>query len=185
MSNYTIYLGLLVIELLFAISFCIYTFSLLFSSFMGSPYVPTKNKEIDEILKQAHLKKNQLFMELGSGDGRVVRRAVQQYGVKGIGVDINALLVSFSRVKTKFSKIRNISFYAKNIMDVDLRNADVLYLFLMPELIKKLTPKLEKELKTGTLIISHGFKIEAWQGKYLTDTISHVPFPTYYYRINS
>src|SRR3989338_8627805 len=96
--NVILYLTLLILELLFLGGLAAYSIGLLYSSIMGAPYVPTSKKHIDEILKKANLDKDQTFMELGSGDGRLVRRAVQVYGVKGIGIDINSLLVLLSRL---------------------------------------------------------------------------------------
>lgn len=146
---------------------------------MGSPYVATTNKRIDLILKKANLKKNKIFIELGSGDGRVVRTAVKKYGVYGVGVDINPLLIFWSRLLSLKYK-NKLKFITQNIFATDLRKADYLYLFLMPKLIEKLKPKLEHELKKGTIVISHGFKIDGWDKK-IKDIIKINPFWTYYY----
>jgi len=150
---------------------------------MGAPYVPTKNKELLQFLKEAGLKKGQVFLELGCGDGRVVRTAVKEYGVKGIGIDVNPTLILWAKMKTKFYKVPGVIFRRENVFNTDLKDADVIYLFLMPELVKKLLPKMKKELKKNTLIISHGFKVEGWE-KSLFKTIPNKPFPTYYYRFN-
>lgn len=120
-------------------------------------------------------------MELGSGDGRLVRRAVQLYGVRGIGVDINSLLIMLSKFIASRQHLLDVSFLNKNIFDVDLSNADCIYMFLMPETIKKLLPKMEKEIKKGALVISHGFKITGWEKK-MTYMIKSEPFSTFYYK---
>ena len=120
-------------------------------------------------------------MELGSGDGRIVRRAVQVYGVKGIGVDINSLLIILSKVLAGRQRLKDVSFIRRNIFDVDFSQADTIYMFLMPETIKKLLPKMEKEIHKGTLVISHGFKITGWEKK-IVYTIKSEPFSTFYYK---
>jgi hypothetical protein len=74
----------------------------------------------------------------------------------------------------------NVEFCRKNIFDVSLEKADVIYLFLMPALISKLVPKFKKELRKKTLIISHGFKVKGF-GPYLVKFLDRRPFPTYYY----
>jgi SAM-dependent methyltransferase len=176
------YYLLLFIELLFFASFSVYVIFLIYSHIKGSPYVPTKTKETLFILKEAHLKKKQIFYELGCGDGRVVRYAVKDYKVKGFGVDINPLLILYSKFLCFLQKIKGIMFIREDIMKIDLENANVVYLFLMPEFLKRLIPKFEKELKKNTIVISHGFKIIDWQKK-LYKTIQHTPFPTYFYRI--
>lgn len=176
------YSFLIFVELLFAFSACIYAVSALYSSFMGSAYVPTRNKDIEGILKVARLRKGQVFMDLGSGDGRVVKMAVKKYGVHGIGIDINPTLIFLANLRNKFEKIKHLEFQRKNIKDADFKKADVIYIFLMPNFIAQLTPLLRKNMKKKVLIISHGFKIIGWE-KYTVKTIQSRPFPTYFYRL--
>jgi len=177
MIPFILYFLTLIFLLVFLIGITVYTLSLIYSSFKGSPYVPTSKKRIKEILKTADLKKGKLFIELGSGDGRIVRTAVNQYQVKGIGVDINPLLIFWAKILGS----KNIDFKVEDIFKTDLRKADYLYIFLMPKLIEDLKEKLEKELKKGTVVISHGFPIEYWQKK-LYKKIDSKPFPTYFYK---
>ncbi len=177
------YLLLVIALLLFLLSMITYTLSLFYSSLKGSPYVPTKQKELEYILKEAHLKKGRTFLELGCGDGRVVRTAVINYKVKGIGIDINPLIIHYARFLANRQNIA-CEFCVKDIFDTDYGNTDYLYLFLMPDLLKKLLPVFEKQLKKSAIIISHGFKLHAWE-QYLYKTIPHTPFPTYFYRFNN
>ncbi|MEM4260650.1 MAG: class I SAM-dependent methyltransferase [Candidatus Woesearchaeota archaeon] len=150
---------------------------------MGSPYVPSKQKEIEFILKQIKFKKNNRFVDLGCGDGRVVRTAVKKYQLIGLGVDINPILIFIARVYAYFSMITsNISFIRGNFFNISLKNTDYVYIFLMPDLIKKLKYKLKKELKKQTIVISHGFPIIGWEKK-LIKKVSHIPFPTYFYKL--
>jgi len=181
MGIYFYYLAIL-LEFLFAIGFSILTASFIYSSLKGSPYVPTRQKEIDKILKYAKLKPGQIFYELGCGDGRVARRAAQLYKVKSSGVDVNPILVKYANFLAKFYKIKNCRFIKQDIFATNLRQADILYLFLMPKLISSLVPKMEKELKAKTVIISHGFQIVEWKNK-LYKKIEGKPFWSYYYRI--
>lgn len=177
-----LYVCVLFLELLFFIGISFWFIGMIYSSIMGAPYVATKKNEIDIILKKANLVPGKLFIELGSGDGRIVRSAVRNYKVRGIGIDINPLLVILSRIKARREKLTNIRFEKRNIRNVNLREADYVYIFLMPVLVDRMKDKLQRELKKGTLIISHGFKILWWKDK-LVKTIKHSPFPTYYYRI--
>ena len=168
-------------ELIFAIGFSALTISFIYSSLKGSPYVPTRQKEINIILKTANLKSKQIFIELGCGDGRVCRRAASLYGVKTIGVDVNPLLIWYARFLAKIKSVTNTDFRTQNIFDTNLSKADIVYLFLMPKLIGLIVPKLEKELKKQATVISHGFKIVEWQDR-LVKKIDRRPFPTYFYR---
>lgn len=161
----------------------VYGLSLIYSSLMGSPYVPTRNKVILDILKEVKFKKNCLFVELGSGDARIIRTAVKKYHLKGLAVDINGLINLWAKILSKLDKTnKNIIFKTENIFDTNLTGADYLYLFLMPDLLKKLVPKFDQELKKGTVIISHGFPVSEYNKK-LIKRVDRSPFPTYYYRI--
>ncbi len=144
--------------------------------------MPTKKRVLEKIFSQIPIKKNKLFIELGSGDGRILRYVVKKYQVKGLGVDINPILIKLSQIYAWFENIdKEIRFERKSIFDIDLSQSNYIYIFLMPELIKKLTKKMNKELKNGTIIISHGFKIEDWKNK-LIKVLKDKPFNTYYYR---
>jgi predicted RNA methylase len=149
---------------------------------MGAFYVPTSNKIIDEILKNAGLKKGQLFFDLGSGDGRVVRAAVKKYQVRGVGIEINPLLILVSWILAKMEKLNNIEFRRENLFATDIKNADVIFVFLMPETLKSLKSKIINECQKEVLFISHGFVVEGWE-KYLQKKISRRDFSTYYYRL--
>lgn len=149
---------------------------------MGAPFVPTSAKMIDSILEKAKLKKGQVFIELGSGDGRVVRQAVQKYGVKGVGVELQPILVWYSKLISKLKKLKDISFVTQNLFKTDLKRVDVIFLFLLPKTLEKLREKFITQCKKGTLIISHGFKIKGFDN-HLIGKIDRDIFPTYYYRV--
>jgi hypothetical protein len=156
-------------------------FSIL-SDFFGAPYVPTSAKMVEEILAASKLKKGQLFIELGSGDGRIVRTAVAKYQVRGIGIDIHWVLNVYARILSRLRGLRDISFVQANVYHYDFSKADVIFTFLLPRMMVKLRPKLDKELRKGTLVISHGFAMKGWEKK-LIKKIDRKLFPTYYYKI--
>ena len=177
-----LYVLVITLEIVFLIGFIVFVTFLIYSSIKGAPYVPTNSKEADIILKEANLKKGQSFIELGSGDGRLVRKAAKTYGDHALGIDINPILVWYSKFLAFAESVRNASFLREDLFKVSLKGADIVYLFLMPELLEKLTPALKKDLRKGALVISHGFAIPALK-KNLEKTIVHSPFPTYFYRI--
>lgn len=181
MAVYLYYFGIL-LEIAFLLGFIIFWFYMIYSDLKGSPYVPSKLKEIQFVLKEAKLKKVQKFIDLGCGDGRAVREAVVTYDVEGIGVDVNRVLIWWAKFLTKLKKINNIRFIVSNIFDIDLKEYDVVYVFLLPKILEKLSVKLLKELKKGSQVISHGFRIKGLENQ-LYKTISHEPFPTYFYRL--
>lgn len=149
---------------------------------MGAPYVPTKTKMVQEILKEAKLKKGQIFIEPGCGDGRVTRMAAEDYGVKAIGFDVNLFLILYARMISWINKIPNTEFRVENLFKYDFSQANVVFLFLLPETLEKLANKLKKECQKNTLVISHGFKIKGME-KDLSFTIQRKIFPTYFYKI--
>src|SRR3990167_1598752 len=107
-------------ELIFAIGFTVVTGSFIYSSLKGSPYVPTRQKEIDKILNNANLKTGQNFFELGCGDGRISRRAASQFKVRAVGIDINPFLIWYARLLAKISKTDKLRFIKQNILETDL-----------------------------------------------------------------
>jgi len=175
------YLLILLLILFFLIFMTFYTIFLIYSSVKGSPYVPTKQKVVDNILKHVSFNQKSFLIELGSGDGRFLRKAAIDYEVSGIGFDVNPLLVFWANLLVRLKKIKNIEFKTKNIFDADITKATVVYIFLMPELIEKLNPKFDKELKKGTVLISHGFPVKEGKKK-LEFVLKAKPFSTYYYR---
>jgi len=177
------YLAAIFLLLIFLIFFIIYTAFLIYSTICGSPFVPTNQKKLPAILAAINPKKNKVFIDLGCGDGQVVITAVSNFKVKGIGVDINPILLKIASIKAKLKKIssKNIQFICQDLLLANVSFADYVYLFLMPDLIRKLKPKLEKELKKGAIVISHGFKIEGWERK-LTKILEDKPFSTFYYQ---
>lgn len=177
------YLAVIFSLLIFLIFFSIYTAFLIYSAIRGSPFVSTNKKKLPAILAAAGLKKNKVFIDLGCGDGRVVITAVSNFKVKGVGVEINPILLKIASIKAKLKKLssEDIQFICQDLLLANISFADYIYLFLMPDLIRKLKPKLEKELKKNAIIISHGFKIEGWERK-LIKTLEDKPFCTFYYR---
>jgi phospholipid N-methyltransferase len=181
--NVPLYFLILFTELFILIGVSIYGVSLLFSAFKGAPYVPTSRRQLQSILKNVPFKKGDMLVELGSGDGRLLRLAAQEYGIKGVGIEINPLLIWWSQLLSKKDGTnKNISFIKQSVFDYSLTKADYLYIFLMPELIVKLLPKFQSELKKGVIVISHGFKIVGYEKK-LIHTEQAKTFSTYYYKM--
>lgn len=180
---YIAYLLLVLLLLAFLIGITVYTLFLIYSSLMGSPYVPSKQKEVEFILSQIKFKNNATFFDLGCGDGRIIRTAVKKYQVIGIGYDINPILIFWAKFLANINGLkRNINFKTENILKISYKHAQYVYIFLMPDLIIKLKKILEHDLKKGAVVISHGFPVVGWEKK-LFKKISHIPFPTYYYKI--
>ncbi len=178
-----LYYLLLISELIILLCVSIYGMALVFSTLKGAPYVPTSKKQLARIFDVVKPKRGTFFIELGSGDGRIIRFAAKKYGVVGEGVEVNALLNFFARFFARRDKVdKQISFVSKNIFEYDCKKADYVYLFLMPQLIIKLLPFFKKQLRKNTIIISHGFKLPGWEKK-MFHTLPDKAFSTYYYKM--
>ncbi|MFH1826988.1 MAG: methyltransferase domain-containing protein [bacterium] len=183
MLFYIFYLIVIFLILIFIALVAIYLVGLIYSSFKGSPYVPTKRKILQNILKQAGLRKGQTFIDIGCGDGRVVEEAIVGFKAKGTGIDINPLLIFRANARAKIKKI-DADYRIENIKKLDLVKYNMVYVFLMPEFINKISHQLKSALLNKSTIVSHGFKVNQLK-KYLKKTIKDKTFPTYIYRISS
>lgn len=129
----------------------------------GAPFVPMEPKVVEGVMKLVEVKKDEIFYDLGSGDGRLVIAAALR-GAKAYGIEIDFLRVWYSRVWIYLLRLsKNAKIIQKNIFDVDLSNADVVCLYLLPETNEKIQNKLKKELKKGTPVVSVAFTFSGWQ----------------------
>lgn len=126
-------------------------------------FVPTPPETVDEMLRQAHLKKGDVLYDLGSGDGRIPIAAAKQYGVRAVGIDIDAKLVEEAKETAKREGVDNlVSFRNEDMFAADIHDATVVTLYLSNTLNVMMRPKLLRELKPGSLIISHDFRMGDW-----------------------
>ncbi len=121
-----------------------------------APYVPTKMELIKKILKSAGVNKNKKFYELGSGDGRVIYEAAQM-GADSIGIEQSWLRVWYSIYQAVKFHLPNAHFFHGDIFKKNYKDADIIYIYLLPKGIKKLEQKLPIEVKRGTIIITQTY----------------------------
>lgn len=128
------------------------------------PYVPTPNAVVQAMLKLSNVSNKDLVYDLGSGDGRIPI-ASAQIGAKAIGVEINPKLVQQCQENAKKAGVSDrVKCLQQDLFQTDLSKATVVTLYLLPEINQKLYPKLIKELKPGTKIISHAFDMgDKWK----------------------
>lgn len=120
-------------------------------------FVPTPQQVVEKMLELAEVKKGDVLYDLGCGDGRIVVTAAKKYGVKAIGFDIDPKRVQESLANVKSNKVEHlVTIKQADIFTLDLREANVVTLYLLPELNVRLMPQLEK-LKPGSRIVSHDF----------------------------
>jgi len=129
-----------------------------------APWVPSWTKDLPRIFKLADLKPGQIFYDLGCGNGKVVVYANKHFKAKAIGLEIGLPLYLVCKIKQLFNWDKNLQFKYKNLFSEDLSQADVVFVFGMPNTIKdKLKAKLEKELKKGAKVVSYVFAVKGWE----------------------
>jgi len=127
------------------------------------PFVPTPHSIVEQMLALAEVGPNDLVVDLGSGDGRIVIAAAKQFGARALGVDIDRTLIAEAREKAaKAGVAARVRFLARDLFQADLREATVLTLYLLPETNRKLLPKILDEMRPGTRVVAHRFAIGEW-----------------------
>lgn len=150
---------------------------------MRVPYVPTQKKVIEKIFREVALRKGETFIDLGCGDGRMLIEAEKNKKVNAIGYEIAPLIYLFALVRKIISRSKAKILF-KNFFKENLNNADVIFCYLMPAELKKLSKKIKKECKKGTRIISNTFKIHGLTPKRVIKKNIKEKTPTlYFYQI--
>ncbi len=129
------------------------------------PYVPTPQAVVDEMLRLANVTKNDVVYDLGCGDGRLVITAIQKFGAqRGVGVDIDPQRIKESNENAKNAGVTDrTTFVVQDLFQTDFKDATVVTLYLLPEVNMKLRPKLLRDLKPGTRVVSHAFDMGDWK----------------------
>lgn len=128
------------------------------------PYVPTPDEVVAEMLKIADVKKGDVLYDLGCGDGRIVVTAAKQYGIRGVGIDINPERIQEANENAKSAGVAGkVRFIEKDLFKADIREASVVTLYLLTSVNLRLRPKLKSDLKPGTRIVSHQFDMGDWE----------------------
>ncbi|MCA9330770.1 class I SAM-dependent methyltransferase [Candidatus Saccharibacteria bacterium] len=123
----------------------------------GAPYLPTLQPRTQDALQLLSLKPGQTMLELGCGDGRVLRAAAQQ-GIRGVGYELNPLLVLFARLVTwRYRKLVTVRW--ANYWQVSLPACDGIYVFLLDRYMTRLDDKIKAEIKPPVRLVSFAFEI--------------------------
>jgi cyclopropane fatty-acyl-phospholipid synthase-like methyltransferase len=122
------------------------------------------------MLKLADVKPADVVYDLGCGDGRIVITAAKTYGASGVGVDINPERIAEARANAKTAAVEEkVNFQENDLFKADIARATVVSLYLLPSVNERLKPKLLKELKPGTRIVSHQFNMGDWKPERQTE----------------
>jgi SAM-dependent methyltransferase len=128
-----------------------------------SPYAATPQEIVEEMLRLAEVRKDDLVYDLGSGDGRIIITAATQYGARGIGFEIDSKLVRLSRANARRAGVEHlVEFREEDVLTVDLSPATVVTLYLFREANLKLRPRIQTQLRPGSRVVSHDFDMGDW-----------------------
>jgi SAM-dependent methyltransferase len=127
-------------------------------------FVPTDFQVVIAMLKLAEVTSKDIVYDLGCGDGRFVVTAARQMGARGVGIDIDPERIKEAReLATRTGANDKVRFIEGDLFDTDISEATVVTLYLLTRLNLKLRPKLMKELRPGTRVVSHAFDMGDWK----------------------
>lgn len=150
------------------------------------PYVPTHQMVVDEMLRMAEVKGDDVLYDLGSGDGRIPITAAQRFGTRGVGIDLNPERIREANGNAERAKVTDkVKFIQEDLFKSDFREASVVTLYLLPSVNLQLRPQLLEQLKPGTRVVSHNYDMGDWkpeQTKTITtpDGVDHY---VYFWRV--
>jgi hypothetical protein len=129
-----------------------------------SPFVPSEQENVDRMLRLADIRDGDVIIDLGSGDGRIVISAARANPtVRGIGVDLDEKLVEKSNAAVRAEGLADrVQFLHRNAFDADLSQVSIIAMWLWPEVQHMLRPKIFKEARPGTRVITNLFEIGNW-----------------------
>jgi len=126
-------------------------------------YVPTPEAVVNAMLEVARVTRNDVVYDLGCGDGRIVIAAAKKYGSRGVGIDIDPQRLAEARANALSAGVADrVEFRQEDLFEADIREATVVTLYLLPSLNLRLLPKLERDLRPGTRLVSHAFDMADW-----------------------
>ena len=142
---------------------------------IGAPLAITRKKQVEKIIEKAGIKETDIFCELGTGTGRMMIKAYQKTHCKVIGFEMSPLYYLITLVNLKINKVKDYKLHLKNFFKADFSEANVIFVFLMPEPLKKL------KFKKGQKVVSYCFPIESLKPYYIMKEEKQLP--VYYYQI--
>ncbi len=127
-------------------------------------FVPTPPAVVDAMLAMAQVRDGDVLYDLGSGDGRIPIAAAKKFKVRAVGIDIDPQRIAEARANAKEAGVTDsVTFKQEDLFETDFSDATVVTLYLLSTLNEKLRPRLLAELKPGTRIVSHAFRMGDWE----------------------
>lgn len=127
----------------------------------GALFVSTSRARIRAFIKAVPMKTGEILVDLGCGDGRILRQAHKCYRIKAIGYEVN--LMAYLKARVLSLGFKNIEIRRRNFWSANLSEADVVVCYLYPDVMKKLSAKLKANLKPGAVIVSCNFMLPGFE----------------------
>jgi len=129
----------------------------------AGPYVPSPDSAVSAMLREANVGPDDFLIDLGSGDGKIVRTAAKIFGARGLGVEIQDQLVVLSNELAKQEGTADrVRFVKQDLFKTDLSEATVVTLYLLPHTVNLLQEKLLDELRPGARVVAHDYGLAGW-----------------------
>ena len=123
-------------------------------------YIPTPQPVVEAMLDAAGVTQSDVVYDLGSGDGRIVITAAKKYRARGVGIELDPALVKKAAENAAAAGVGDrVRFIIGNVFDADIQEASVVTLYLLQSINERLRPRLIRELKPGTRVVSHVFNM--------------------------
>jgi SAM-dependent methyltransferase len=133
------------------------------STLWGAPWAPTSLATVDQMLRLADVQPGETVVDLGAGDGRIVIRAARRFEAQAIGVEIDPLRCLIANGIIRLRGLRGRARVAHgNMFGFDLRQADVVTLYLLQGTNQRIKARLEEQLRPGARVVSHVFSFPGW-----------------------
>lgn len=128
-----------------------------------TPYVPSTRLNVDEMLRLADVRPDDVVYDLGSGDGRVVIAAARDYGARGVGIELDAKLVAASADNAQRAGVgERTTFRQADVLTAPVKEASVVTVYLLPPLVRGLQDRLYAALEPGARIVAHEYPFPDW-----------------------
>lgn len=122
------------------------------------PYIPTPEPIVNKMLDLAKVGKGDVLYDLGCGDGRIVITAARERGARGTGIDLNPERINEAKANAQAAGVQDrVKFMVGDLFKANFEDADVVTLYLLPNVNRQLRPQLWKQLRVGARVVSHDF----------------------------
>ena len=137
---------------------------MVWSTAVGAPWLPTPKSKVRKMLEFAKVQAGDVVYDLGSGDGRIIIMAAEEFGAQSVGIEADPIRQRWSRLMIRRHRLKDkVSVLRGNFFNFNIGDATVVTLYLGAGVNNKLRDKLATELKPGTRIISHHFILKDWK----------------------